>query len=112
MRVGAAVRPVKSLTISAEAVAPINDVPFGAAGAEWNLEVQRELNAFARVGFNSQTLDSLGFASTLSLGVGLKVKEFSFDYAFVPMGVLGTATHRVSVSFNLPAKVSQRYRER
>jgi len=112
IKLGGAVRPLKPLTLAAEAVAPINDSPYGAAGVEWALEVERDIKGFARAGFNSQTYESLGIGSTLSLGLGLKLTNLSFDYAFVPMGVLGTATHRVSISFNLPAKVSRRYRER
>lgn len=112
IRFGGAVKPIKPLTLSLEAIAPINDAPYGAAGAEWALEVQRDLKGFARVGVNTLTLESLGVASILTMGFGVKVNDFSFDYAFVPMGVLGTATHRVSVSFNLPAKISRRYRER
>ena len=34
--------------------------------------------------------------------------NLSFDYAFVPMGVLGSATHRVSLSYNLPGKAVRR----
>lgn len=112
VRFGGAVKPFKSLTLSAEAIAPINDSPYAAAGVEYTLEVQRDVKASARAGLNTLTYQTLGFASTLSLGLGLSLNNFSFDYAFVPMGVLGTATHRLSISFNLPAKVSRRYRER
>jgi hypothetical protein len=49
----------------------------------------------------------------MSMGMGLAVTDFSVDYAFVPFGVLGTAeVHRVSFSYNLPAKSARRYRER
>jgi hypothetical protein len=112
IRFGGAVKPTKSLTLTAEMVAPVNDTPFGAAGAELTWEVQRNMKAAARAGVNTETYQSLGFASILSLGLGLTINDFTFDYAFVPMGVLGTATQRLSISFNLPAKVSRRYRER
>ncbi len=107
-----AVRPIKPLTLTGEIIAPINDAPYAAVGAEWGVEVERDIKGFARAGFNSLTMESLGIASTISLGFGVKLTDLSFDYAFVPMGTLGTATHRISVSFNLPAKVSRRYRER
>lgn len=112
IRFGGAVRPIKPLTLTAEAIAPVNDAPYGAAGAEWTLEVDRDIKGYARAGFNGLTMESLGIGSTLSMGFGVKLTNISFDYAFVPMGALGTATHRVSLSFNLPAKVSRRYRER
>lgn len=112
VRLGAAVRPVRPLVLSLEGVAPINDAPYAAAGLEYELEVQRNLKVAVRGGINSLTYESLGVASTLSFGFGVAAGDLSFDYAFVPMGVLGTATHRMSVSWNLPAKVSRRYRER
>ena len=112
VRFGAAVRPFKPLTLSLEAIAPINDSPSGALGVEYAVEVERGVKAAARAGINTLTYQSLGAASILSFGLGLALTNLSFDYAFVPMGVLGTATHRISISFNLPAKVSRRYRER
>ncbi len=112
IRLAGAVRPLKPLTLTGEAVAPINDAPYAAIGVEWGVELERDIKGFARAGFNSSTMESLGIASTLSIGFGAKLTDLSFDYAFVPMGTLGTATHRISVSFNLPAKVSRRYRER
>jgi hypothetical protein len=74
--------------------------------------VQRGLKAAARAGFNSMTYQSLGVASTLSIGLGLTGGDFTFDYAFSPSGAIGSGVHRMSLSFNLPAKVSRRYRER
>ena len=65
-----------------------------------------------RGGFNSTTIEDLDLMSGMSMGVGLTVADFTFDYAFVPMGILGSSTHRFSISFNLPAKLSHRYRER
>jgi hypothetical protein len=112
VRFGAAVRPFKPLTLSLEAIGPINDSPSGALGVEYAVEIERGVKAAARAGVNTLTYESLGAASTLSFGFGLTLTNLTVDYAFVPMGVLGTATHRVSISFNLPAKVSRRYRER
>jgi hypothetical protein len=112
IRLGAAVKPMRTLTLSLEGVAPINDAPYIAAGAEYAIEVERGITGFARAGVNTFTYESLGTSSMLSLGMGLKLNDLTFDYAFVPMGVLGTATHRLSLSFNLPAKISRRYRER
>jgi hypothetical protein len=112
VRFGAAVKPFKPLTLSLEAIAPINDTPSGAFGVEYAVEVSRGVKAAARAGINTLTYESLGIASILSFGLGLTLTNVSFDYAFVPMGVIGTATHRISLSYNLPAKVSRRYRER
>lgn len=111
-RLGGAVYPSRSLMFSAEAILPSNNVVHGAAGLEYTLEIDRNIKGAVRGGFNSLTLESLGGASTASGGMGLKVGDLSFDYAFAPFGVLGEAVHRFSVSYNLPAKVSSRRRTR
>jgi hypothetical protein len=45
----------------------------------------------------------------MSFGLGATLHFFSLDYAFVPMGELGT-THRISLTFDFPFRspVSQR----
>ncbi|MDD5657633.1 MAG: PorV/PorQ family protein [Elusimicrobia bacterium] len=109
---GGALRPVRGLILAADAGIPINNAPGGSLGLEYGWQVQRELKASVRGGFNSLTMKDLGVASGLNFGFGLAVADFSFDYAFAPLGVLGASVHRFSVSFNLPAKVSRRYRDR
>ena len=111
-RLGGAIRPAPGLTVSLEALIPVDNSPAGAAGCEYVWEVDKSVKAMLRGGFNSQNIIDLDVMAGLSLGLGLTVADFTFDYAFVPMGVLGDATHRFSVSFNLPAKLSHRSRER
>ena len=111
-KLGGAVQIIKPLLLSVEAILPINNIVHGAAGAEYSLEASRDVKLAFRGGFNSLTIDSLGFQTAMSAGIGLKVGRMSFDYAFVPLGVLGADTHRFSVTFDLPAKASRRYRER
>ena len=68
--------------------------------------------AFLRAGYNSlNQFDGLNGFRGAAFGGGLKLGDLSFDYAFTPMGALGD-THRFSVSWNLPAKRSRRFRER
>jgi hypothetical protein len=111
-RFGGAFRPAPGFTVSAEAVMPADNSPAGAAGCEYVWEVDKEVKAMMRGGFNSQNITDLGFLAGLSLGLGLTVSDFTFDYAFAPMGALGSATNYFSVSYNLPAKLSHRYRAR
>lgn len=114
-RVGGAMHPVKPLSLSVEAIMPLDNVVYGAFGAEYLLEAGRNVKAALRGGFNSLTIESLGVPSTLSAGMGIMIGDLTFDFAYTPMGVLGTGvgeTYKVSVSFNLPAKTSRRYRER
>jgi hypothetical protein len=109
---GAAFKPIPALLLSANAVAPFGYNMYGAVGGEYNAEFDRNLVGSARVGFSSENYSSLGFASIPTFGLGLKLNDFAFDYAFQPMGPLGIAAHRLSISWNLPAKASSRYRER
>lgn len=112
LRFGGGVRPIKPLLLTIEAVAPINNLPYGAAGMEYTVDIQKNIQGAVRAGLNSMTYDSLGMTSMLNFGFGVKLSDLSFDYAFAPTGDLGAQIHRVSVSFNLPAKISRRYRER
>lgn len=112
LRFGGGVRPIRPLLLTIEAVAPINNTPYGAAGMEYTADIQKNVQGAVRAGISSLTYESLGMTSMLSFGFGLKVTDLSFDYAFTPGGELGEQMHRVSVSFNLPAKISRRYRER
>ncbi len=111
-RFGGGMRLTKPLLLTIEAVAPLNNVPYGAAGMEYTLDIQKTMQGAVRFGVNTMNFDSLGVTSILNFGLGLKVGDLSFDYALAPTGDLGGQIHRVSISFNLPAKVSRRYRER
>jgi len=52
-----------------------------------------------RMGYRYElTAPDLGGLSNFSLGLGLRVDQVSFDYAFVPLGDLGM-THRLSLNF-------------
>ncbi|MCM2303485.1 MAG: PorV/PorQ family protein [Elusimicrobia bacterium] len=112
VRFGGGVRPIKPLLLTIEAVGPINSLPYGAAGMEYTVDIQKNIQGAVRAGINSMTYESLGMTSMLNFGFGVKLSDLSFDYAFAPTGDLGAQIHRVSVSFNLPAKISRRYRER
>lgn len=112
VRFGASFKPIPPLLLTGEGVAPIGYNAYASVGAEYAAEFQRSMVGFARVGLSSQNYDSLGFASIPTFGLGLKLNDFTFDYAFQPMGPLGIAAHRLSISWNLPAKVSRNYRER
>jgi hypothetical protein len=112
LRFGGGVRPIKPLLLTAEAVAPINNAPYGAVGMEYTADIQRNIQAAVRGGLNTMTLESQGVTSLINFGLGLKLTDLSFDYAFAPTGDIGGQIHRISVSYNLPAKISRRYRER
>ena len=111
-KLGGAIHPVRGLMLSLDAVMPIDNTPYGALGGEYSLEVQKNIKMMLRGGFNGMNVNDLGVVSAISFGMGLSVSDITFDYGFSPLGALGNQVHRFSVSFNLPAKVSRRYRER
>ncbi len=111
VKFGGALHPLSNLILSADVDLPINNAPYGAAGCEYTLEIQEAVKAMLRAGYTTLNLSDLGPLNGMNLGVGLSISDFSFDYAFTPMGVLGQV-HRFSISFNLPAKASRSYRER
>ncbi|MBI3550468.1 MAG: PorV/PorQ family protein [Elusimicrobia bacterium] len=97
---------------SLEAIFPAAGIPIGMIGAEHAIVTETNLKFAIRGGLSSETLTSgLDGIRGFNFGMGLAVTNFSFDYAFVPMGILGN-THRLSISYNLPSKSSGRYRER
>ncbi|MFH1726475.1 MAG: PorV/PorQ family protein [Elusimicrobiota bacterium] len=111
-RLGSSINPKPSVLVALEAVFPISNHPYGAAGVEVSLNPTDKLIAFLRGGFNSRSLFSgLDGLRGVTLGFGVKARDITFDYAFVPFGLLGNA-HRFSVSWNLPAKHSRRLRPR
>ncbi|MBI3551399.1 MAG: PorV/PorQ family protein [Elusimicrobia bacterium] len=112
MRLGGAMWLTRNLLLSLEGIMPINNVAHGALGVEYTVEAGRGIKLAMRAGFNSLTLESLNVESGASAGLGLSAANFSFDYSFSPMGLLGDQVHRFTISYNLPAKASRRYRER
>jgi hypothetical protein len=49
------------------------------------------------------TSPDLGGLSNFSAGLGLRYKQMSFDYAFIPLGDLGI-THRITVNYHFKPK--------
>ncbi len=108
---GASFKPIPSLLLTSNAVAPMGYNMYGAVGAEYTAAFDGDMAGALRLGLSSENYSSLGFVSIPTFGLGLKINDVSFDYAFQPMGPLGVAAHRLSISFNLPAMASSRYRE-
>lgn len=97
--VGQAVRPVKSLTLTADVTVPRDQTPYLAVGGEWRAPMQSGLSAALRAGYNGRLAGSgLSGASGIAFGGGLGVNRFAFDYAWSPVGFLGD-THRLTLSY-------------
>ena len=97
MRVGAGYHLSQGWLASLDLALPADNRPYVAAGTEYVLSVDGGWEFAGRVGFNSLTLGDVTGFSACSFGVGVAYSSLAFDYALVPMGVMGL-TQRVSVS--------------
>ncbi len=98
-KLGASINPFRNMLLAADFVMPKQNKPSVRLGAEL-ATAPNELTRFCvRAGLDSQKMSD--GISGLSLGLGATLHFFSLDYAFAPMGELGT-THRISLTFDFP----------
>jgi len=98
-KMAGAVNPFKNMLLSVDMVLPKSNRPNFLCGMELSTEPNQLTRLSARAGLNSQRIrDGL---SAFSAGVGATLHFFTLDYAFVPMGELGT-THKISITFDFP----------
>ncbi|OIO01513.1 MAG: hypothetical protein AUJ51_08280 [Elusimicrobia bacterium CG1_02_56_21] len=98
-KLGAAVNPFRNMLIATDVVFPKQNKPNILFGAELATTPNELTRLCVRAGLNAQQMrDGLG---GFSMGVGATLHFFSLDYAFVPMGELGS-THRISLTFDFP----------
>ncbi|MDA8131577.1 MAG: PorV/PorQ family protein [Elusimicrobia bacterium] len=98
-KLGAAVNPFRNFLVATDFVMPKHNSPSMRLGAELATTPNELTRLCVRAGLDSQRLrDSLG---GFTMGVGATLHFFSLDYAFVPMGELGS-THRISLTFDFP----------
>lgn len=75
---------------------PVDGDPFVGFGLEADLPVQESFKASFRGGYNTRNASDIEGLAGMSLGFGVTVYRFRLDYAWVPMGDLGS-THRVTM---------------
>lgn len=98
-RLGGAINPFRNMLLSTDVVLPKQNRPNVLFGAELATTPNELTRLCVRAGLNAQQMrDGIG---GFSMGVGATLHFFSLDYAFVPMGELGT-THRISLTFDFP----------
>lgn len=100
-KVGASINPFKNLMFATDMIMPKNNSAYFNIGAEISSQTNEQTRFAVRGGVNTLRMkDKVGGAN---FGLGMVLKFFSIDYAFVPMGDLGT-THRISLTFDFPLK--------
>jgi len=98
-KLAGAVNPFRNMLFSLDMVLPKGNRPNFLFGTELSTEPNDLTRLSARAGLNAQRIrDGL---SAFSVGVGATMHFFTLDYAFVPMGELGT-THKISITFDFP----------
>jgi hypothetical protein len=96
LKFGAAAAVGEVAFVSVDLVAPRDNSPWLAVGAERILAMKEDIGLAGRLGYNTRAISGLGFLGGFSMGFGLSWKAAILDYALSPMGALGLA-HRVSL---------------
>ena len=95
IKAGGAYKVAKDWLVAVDINAPNdNKVIFG-GGIEKEFHALKNVDAAARVGYNTSTNDTGGL-NGLTAGAGVTYKGYCLDYAFVPFGDLGNS-HKVSL---------------
>ncbi len=78
--------------------APVDADPYASLGMEFGTSFGPGMKAALRGGYNIKQERAIDGLTGLSGGFGVDLLKFRLDYAWVPLGELGT-THRVSLAF-------------
>jgi len=97
--VGQAVRPWKSMTLTADLIAPRDRPVYPSAGVEWRSPMSSGMSTSLRAGYDGRlkSSDFSGFKN-VTVGGGIGFSRLSFDYAWAPGGELGDS-QRLSLSY-------------
>ncbi|MDD4005427.1 MAG: PorV/PorQ family protein [Elusimicrobiaceae bacterium] len=101
-KAGLSVKAGENFTLLGEADKPSDTVPIIRAALEYSaygVLVPSDRYSL-RLGYRTSTAESAGPGFTI--GAGMRLKRFSLDYCFVPMGDLGN-TNRISISVGFGA---------
>lgn len=96
----------KSLLMGLDVWLPMHSIASVHIGGEYSY---RDLVTL-RVGYKTNTIESLNAFAGLCLGAGFGWKNYRIDYAFVPYAELGN-THRVSLGIRFGRKTSWKIRK-
>lgn len=96
VKTGVAFRASEEWLLALDVNAPIDNQPNFCVGGEYAVEIKQGSRAAVRAGYNPRTSDIPGFTN-FTFGVGLDYSGYEFDYAFLPLGELGSG-HKLSFS--------------
>ena len=97
--IGQSLKPLRSLTLTADVIGPKDRDAYASFGAEWRAPMTAGITGALRAGYDGRLKsgDVTG-VSGATLGGGLGFERLGFDYAWSTAGELG-ATHRLSLSY-------------
>ncbi len=98
-RFGGSLSPFRNLLLATDVVLPKGNSPYMLFGAEFTTEPAERSRISARFGCNTGRIS--GGLGGITMGMGIGLHFFTIDYAFIPMGELGS-THRISLTFDFP----------
>ncbi len=98
--VGQAIKITKGVTATLDFIAPRDRALYPSFGLEWRVPMQQGLSAALRGGFDGRLTgsNSEGGLTGVTLGGGLGIQRWGFDYGWSPAGNLGS-THKLSLSY-------------
>ncbi|OGS01657.1 MAG: hypothetical protein A2V88_10840 [Elusimicrobia bacterium RBG_16_66_12] len=97
--IGQSLRPLRSLTLTADAIQPRDRSAYASFGAEWRAPMTAGITGALRAGYDGRLKSGdVSGVTGVALGGGLGFERLGFDYAWSPAGELGV-THRLSLSY-------------
>jgi len=99
LRLGASWALAQGWLLAVDIDEPVDNTPYYAAGTEYRLDVNDDTSFSGRFGVNTRAIGESGGLSGLSFGLGARLKSYSLDYAFTPLGALGM-TNSLSLAFS------------
>ncbi|MFC1522468.1 PorV/PorQ family protein [Elusimicrobiota bacterium] len=97
MRLGSSYRIKDEWISSLDIAFPKDNAAYFAFGTEYLFPVNDTWKMAARTGLNTRTMSDVDGFSGISFGLGFIYQKLLMDYAFFPLGDIGT-THRISFS--------------
>ena len=96
---GAALHPLKAVTVELDVTAPRDGAPYVSFGGEWRAPMTEGITAALRAGYDGRlSSGDVGGVAGITFGAGLGFRRFGFDYAWTPAGDLGD-TQRLTLSY-------------
>lgn len=103
LRLGTLTSLSEYFNLTGDIVAVSDGLPWLAMGGEVKVPAHKDMDVFLRTGFNTRAVSDLGGLRNVSVGGGLRYRDYRVDYAFSPFGDLGSV-HRISAAITFSGR--------